>query len=97
MRELSLFETSCLASLLVGSLVLPMVLSFLSPTGSVKKISTRIVWGGQCGLGLAGVAVLLAPALSLYAGVAGVIVVMICASALVSLRHTPERQQSGPR
>jgi hypothetical protein len=89
MRELTLFETGCLASLLVASLVLPMMLSVLSPTGASRKISTRIVWVGQVILGAAGAVVLMSRSLSLYAAVAAVNIVMICASALISVRNTP--------
>lgn len=89
MRELTLLETGYLASLLLASLVLPVLLSVLSPVGRVKILSTRIVWTGQVILSAAALTLLFSPPLTLFAAVFGVVVVMICASALLCLRVTP--------
>ena len=94
MRELTLLEIGYLASLLLASLVLPVLLSVLSPTGRTKTLSTRIVWTGQLFLSAAALTVLLAPPLTLFAAIFGVVIVMICASALLCLRTMPTRTKA---
>jgi hypothetical protein len=89
MNELTFLQTGYLASLLLASLVLPVLLSALAPTGQLRKTSTIIVWAGQLFLGLVGCALLAWPALAIYAALCGVVVVMMCASALLCLRSTP--------
>ena len=88
MRELSLLETGYLASLLLASLVLPVLLSALSPSGRARKTSTRIVWVGQLILGASGTTLLLSSTFSIFAAIFGVVVVTLGASALLSLRDT---------
>lgn len=90
MSELTFLQTGYLASLLLASLVLPVLLSALAPNGDARKKSMRIVWGGQLFLGIAGGALLIWPAFAIYTAIAGVIVVMMCASALLCLRATPK-------
>jgi hypothetical protein len=89
MRELTLLETGYLASLLLASLVLPVLLSVLAPVGRVKIVSTRIVWTGQVIISLAALTLLFSPMYTLHAAVFGVVVVMICASVMLCLRTTP--------
>lgn len=90
MSELNLLQTGYLASMLLASLVLPVLFSALSPTGHARKNSVRIVWGGQWFLGLASLSLLIWPAISVYAAIIAVVVVMMCASALLCLRATPK-------
>jgi len=94
MRELTLLETGYLASLLLAALVLPVLLSVLAPTGRVKVVSTRIVWIGQIIISLTALTLLLSPMYTLHAAVSGVVVVMICASAMLCLRTTPGRTKA---
>jgi hypothetical protein len=94
MRELTLLETGYLASLLLASLVLPVLLSVLSPDGRTKILSTRIVWAGQLILSAAALTLLFSPPLTLFAAIFGVVVVMICASALLCLRTAPSRTKA---
>jgi O-antigen/teichoic acid export membrane protein len=94
MRELTLLETGFMASLLLASLVLPVLLSVLAPSGRARKISTRIVWTGQLVLSVAGAILLFSATYALYAAIFGVVVVMMCASALLWLRDTPARTQA---
>jgi hypothetical protein len=89
MRELTLLETGFLASLLLASLVLPVLLSVLAPVGRLKVVSTRIVWLGQLTLSACALTLLLSQSLTLFAAIFGVVVVMICASVLLFLRNTP--------
>lgn len=94
MRELTLLETGYLSSLLLASMVLPILLSVLAPVGRTKIISTRIVWTGQLILSASALTLLLSPALTLHAAVVGVVVVMICASVLLCLRNSPARAKA---
>jgi hypothetical protein len=89
MRELTFLETGYLASLLLASLVLPVLFSVLGPIGKVRITAARIVWSGQIFLGLAGAVLLMSASLALPAAICGVVVVMMCASALLCLRNTP--------
>jgi hypothetical protein len=89
MRDLTLLETGYLASLLLASMVLPVLLSVLAPIGRTKILSTRIVWAGQLILSGAALTLLLLPTATLFAAAFGVVVVMICASALLCLRTKP--------
>ena len=88
MSELTFLETGYLASLLLASLVLPVLLSALSPAGRTRTISTRIVWSGQLFLGIVGATLLVFPTLALYTAIFGIVVVIMCASALLCLRNT---------
>lgn len=89
MTELTFLQTGYLASMLLASLVLPVLLSALSPSGHAHKISIGIVWGGQLFLGIAGASLLIWPAIAIYTAITAVVVVMMCASALLCLRNTP--------
>jgi hypothetical protein len=70
------------------------LLSALSPTGHVRKKSTRIVWGCQWFLGLASISLLIWPAIAMYAAITAVVVVMMCASALLCLRAAPKGKKA---
>ncbi len=94
MSELTFLQAGYLASLLLASLVLPVLLSALAPTGQAGKTSRRIVWSGQIFLGMVGASLLIWPAISLYVAICGVLVVMMCASALLFLRATPARHKA---
>jgi hypothetical protein len=89
MRELTFLETGYMASLLLASLVLPILLSVLAPVGKARKTSARIVWSGQLILSAAGLTVLMSAAMAIYAALFAVIVVMMFASGLLLLRNTP--------
>lgn len=91
MSELNFLQTGYLASLLLASLVLPVLLSALAPNGRAQIVSTRIVWAGQLFLGLVGGALLVWPTLAIYSALCGIVAVMMCASALLCLRVTPAR------
>ena len=94
MNELTFLQAGYLASLLLASLVLPVLLSALAPTGHARKTSTLIVWTGQIFLGVVGATLLIWPAISLYVAICGVLVVMICAAALLFLRTTPAHHKA---
>jgi len=89
MSELTFLQTGYLASLLLASLVLPVLLSALAPNGGARKKSMCLVWAGQLFLGLVGATLLIWPEVAVYAAVCGVVVVMMCASALLCLRAAP--------
>ncbi|MDB6057170.1 MAG: hypothetical protein JWO95_1014 [Verrucomicrobiales bacterium] len=94
MSELNFLQTGYLASLLLASLVLPVLLSALAPSGRTRIVSTRIVWAGQLFLGLVGGALLVWPTLAICSAICGIVVVMMCASALLCLRVTPARRKA---
>jgi hypothetical protein len=94
MSELTFLQTGYLASLLLACLVLPILFSALAPIGHARKISMRIVWGGQLFLTAASGALLIWPNIAMFAAIAGVIVVMMCASALLCLRPTPKPKKA---
>jgi hypothetical protein len=94
MRELTLIETGYLASLLLASLVLPVLLSVLTPIGKTRKICTSIVWIGQLFLSVAGAVLLLSSTFALPAAISGIVVVMMSVSALLCLRETPARTKA---
>jgi hypothetical protein len=94
MRELTLLEIGYMASLLLASLVLPVLLSVLAPTGRARKISTRVVWAGQLVLSAAGATLLFSETYAIYSAIFAVVVVMMCASVLLCLRDVPARNEA---
>jgi hypothetical protein len=65
MRELTLLETGYLATLLVLSLVLPLLMSMKGPReGAARKACMMMVWLGQACIALAGFGVLVSGALA---------------------------------
>ena len=68
MRDMTLLDTSCLAGLLLFSMVLPLMLSWRVPRQSPSRCSCLwAVWLGQGLLGIAGVAVLVSPVAAPFA------------------------------
>ena len=80
MSGLNLLETGCLASLLLLSLVLPLMMSASASAGrDQRKLGLRTVWTGQTLIALAALVVLLSPAAALYATVFGALSCLGCA------------------
>jgi hypothetical protein len=72
MRELTLLETSCLAGMLLLSLVLPLMMSLRAPrAAAVRRSRLKTVWTGQTLLAAGGLAVLLSAGAAFYATVLG--------------------------
>ena len=74
MRELTIGETGFLATLLLLSLVLPLLMSFRNPQDPVRRGSCmKTVWMGQALGALAAVAVLASAQFAAYATVLGLL------------------------
>jgi len=84
MREMTLFETGCLAGGLLLCLVLPLLMSFRGPPRTAARRSClKTVWAGQLLLALAGLTVLVLPRLAPYAVVFGMAGWLACAFRLL--------------
>jgi hypothetical protein len=83
MRELTILETGYLASGLLLCLVLPLMMSFHSPSDAAfRRSCMKIVWAGQALLTFAGLAVLASAPLAPYAAALGLVSCTWCAVVL---------------
>ncbi len=91
MRELNLLDTGCMASLLLLSLVLPLMLSLTRSKDAVdRKNGLRTVWAGQVLGALCGLVILLSGPAAPYAFAAGVAGCFACVFILrLQLRTAP--------
>jgi len=80
MRPMTLFDTGCLASLLLFSLVLPLMLSLRGARQlALRRSWMRTVWLGQALLGIAGVVVLASGVAAAFAPLFGALSCGACA------------------
>ena len=83
MRDMTLFDTGCLASLLLFSLVLPLMLSLRAPRHrALRRSCLKTAWLGQTLLGVAGVVVLASGVAAPYATRFGALSCGACAVVL---------------
>ena len=95
MRELTIPETGCLASLLLLSLVLPMTLSGRIPRkGRARRVSWGAVWLGQILLAMAAVLLLVTPGAAPFALAFGV--GSSCAMSAIVLLGRVRTASAGP-
>lgn len=83
MRDMTLLDTGYLASLLLFSVVLPLMLSLGAPRHfALRRSCTRTIWLGQALLGIAGVVVLASSVAAHFATLFGALSCGACAVVL---------------
>ncbi len=83
MRELTLLETGYLAGLLILSLMLPLLMSFRSPSNpAIRRSCLKTVWMGQASGAFCAAALLMSAVAAPYAAALGLVAYAACALVL---------------